>query len=437
MAWPLGLKAMMLHGIIVIDAYLVSSLGEEALAAMGLAGAIAGVVLGFFFAFSSATQIRIAQAFGADDALRLKTGVWCGVVINFCVTCIGLVLVWTLGRQVILSFAHTPWIAEQALSYLAVFSIVLMSEAISGALGSYFNGCSQTRMPFFSYVLTLPMNVGLSIIFIHGLFGMPEMGLVGAAMGSAIAAVIRLLFLATLFLRQYTPVDGYTGGSFSHALKRHLAFSWPIAGTFVSMTLSNQVCMLIYANLSITQFAALTLMMPWVQVIGTIGMSWAQSTGIIVAQLLGKHASGDVLDAFLAKAWRGAFVAALIVASVYTCICFASGWVYSGLQNETRAAVFSFLPVLSLLPFPKISNAICGNTLRAAGDTVYVMKLFVGAQWAFKVPVTALLVLYFDVPVVWVFSVIMIEEFLKLPAFHLRVFAGNWKTRSFDDAEPA
>jgi Na+-driven multidrug efflux pump len=62
MGWPLALKAFMLHGIIVVDAYLVSPLGEEALAAMGLAGAISGLLLGVLFAFSNATQIRIAQA---------------------------------------------------------------------------------------------------------------------------------------------------------------------------------------------------------------------------------------------------------------------------------------------------------------------------------------------------------------------------------------
>ena len=55
-AWPLAIKASMLHGIIVIDAYLVSALGEVALASLGLAGAIAGLFLGFFFAFSRAVS---------------------------------------------------------------------------------------------------------------------------------------------------------------------------------------------------------------------------------------------------------------------------------------------------------------------------------------------------------------------------------------------
>jgi Na+-driven multidrug efflux pump len=49
----------------------------------------------------------------------------------------------------------------------------------------------------------------------------------------------------------------------------------------------------------------------------------------------------------------------------------------------------SFLPVLMLLPFPKVSNAICGNTLRSGGETVSVMLILVWSQWLFRVPTTA------------------------------------------------
>jgi Na+-driven multidrug efflux pump len=124
-------------------------------------------------------------------------------------------------------------------------------------------------------------------------------------------------------------------------------------------------------------------------------------------------------------------VAAGLVSLAYLIVCLASGWIYSGLQVETTAALHSFLPVLLVLPFPKGSNAICGNTLRAAGDTVYVMNIFVGSQWVFRVPATALLVLYFELSVTWVFTLFLLEELVKFPFFHLRLYEGKWK-RGFD-----
>ena len=42
--------------------------------------------------------------------------------------------------------------------------------------------------------------------------------------------------------------------------------------------------MLLYARLDVNAFAAMTLIMPWVQVAGTVGKSWAQAAGIIVVK---------------------------------------------------------------------------------------------------------------------------------------------------------
>jgi len=173
----------------------------------------------------------------------------------------------------------------------------------------------------------------------------------------------------------------------------------------------------------------MALVTPWIMVAGTIGMSWAQATGIIAAQLLGKRHDPATLDRFLTEAWRGAFVAAGAVSALYVTVCLSASWLYPNLTAETRSTLLSFAPVLFLLPFPKGSNAICGNTLRASGDTLYVMHIFVWSQWLFRVPATALAVLYFELPPVWVLSLLFWEEIIKFPAFHRRLWRGDWKAK--------
>lgn len=430
LAWPLTLKALMLHGIVVIDAYLISSLGEEALAAIGLAGAIAGLLLGILFAFSNATQIRVAQSFGATGEVGLKTAFYCGLIINLVAVLIGVIFVGAFGGAIIDSAAQTEWIAAQAMSYLQVFLIVVFTEAVGQCLGSHFNGCGRTKTTFYSYLIAMPVNIAVSIVLIHGLYGAPELGVAGAAYGSAVASLLRVAFMAVQFQRQnrmFRDVAGWSRGSLPFALKRHLLFSLPIAGTFLSMTIGTQVCVLIYARMSVNDFAAITLIMPWIQVAGTFGMCWAQATGIILAQLLGAGAGEQTLDEFLSRAWRAAFLAAGAVALIYLVLCLSSGWIYAGLEAETKTALLLFLPTMLLLPFPKGSNAICGQTLRASGDTLHVMNIFVTGQWLFKVPATALFVLVWELPVAWVFALFLAEELVKFPMFHLRLWKGNWK----------
>ncbi len=430
LAWPMTLKAIMLHGTVVIDAYLVSSLGEASLAAMGLAAAIAGFILGAILAFSNAMQIRTAQAFGTKDPVFMKSTLVSGLVVSLAVGGIGLALLAVFSGSLIDAMAPTIDMARMAKGYLAVFSIVILGEAVGQCLSSYFNGCGRTRLPLYSFCLSLPINVIASIILIHGYFGLPAFGVTGAAMGSAIAICVQVGFLAYQLARidgHLAKVSGWRQATLAKSVYRHVSFSLPIAATFISATFAMHVCTLIYAKLSLNAFAAMTLIGPWIMVAGTIGMQWAQASGIIVAQLLGTKPPEDVLDRFLSSAWRGAFVASAIVAFIYLIICLSANSLYGDLSLETRAILLGFLPILLILPFPKQSNAICGNTLRASGDTIYVMHIFIWSQWLFRVPATALAVLYFDVPVFWVLSLLFFEELIKFPLFHRRLYKGDWK----------
>ncbi len=430
LAWPMTLKAIFLHGTVVIDGLLVSPLGEGALAAMGLAAALGGIVLGIIFAFSHAMQIRTAQMVGRGDPVLLKSVLASGLCVSLSVGIAGALLILSAGPPIIESLAPTEWIASQASSYLAIFSIVILGESAGQCIASYFNGCGRSKLPLYGYLLSVPVNVISSLILIHGWFGLPELGVVGAAFGSAIAITLQTLLWSFFLLRSHLhlrQVKGWHHGSVGLTILRHIRFSLPIAATFISATLATHVCSLIYANMSLNGFAAMTLIAPWNMLAGQISMQWTQATGILVAQLLGKGTSEPILNRFLSQAWFGAFVAASIVAAIFLAMCLTLDLIYPDLEQETRIILFGFLPILLIIQFPRATNAICGNTLRAAGDTVYVMHIFVWSQWAFRVPVTALFVLYFELSPFWILSLFLWEELIKFLPFHRRLWRGDWK----------
>jgi len=430
LAWPMTLKALFLHGTVVIDGLLVAPLGEGALAAMGLAAALGGMVLGVIFAFSHAMQIRTAQAFGTGDRVFVKSALAAGLAINAGIGVVGVVVINGAATPLLAQLAPTDVIASQARTYLSIFSVVILGEAVGQCLASFFNGCGQTKLPLYGYLLSVPVNVVASLGLIHGLWGLPALGVAGAATGSALAICLQTTVWALLLRRHHghlAAVHGWRNGRFRPTLRRHLFFALPIAATFVSATMATHVCSLIYANMALNAFAALTLIAPWNLLAGQISMQWTQATGILVAHLLGQRAPADVLDRFLSQAWIGAFVSAAIVAVVFLAMCLSLDRIYPDLEPETRAILFGFLPLLMLLQFPRATNAICGNTLRAAGDTVYVMHIFVWSQWAFRVPSTALFVLYFGLPAFWVVSLFLWEEVVKFWPFHRRLWRGDWK----------
>ncbi|MFY0618371.1 MATE family efflux transporter [Shimia sp.] len=429
------LKAIFLHGVVVIDGWLVSSLSEAAVGAMGLAVAIGGIILGTIFAFAHAMQIRAAQAFGTGDPVFLKSVLASGLTISLGIGCTGGLLLLGIGQSLIGVLAPSPDVVTHAWNYLSVFVLVVLFESVGQCLSSYFNGIGKTRIPLYGYALSVPINILVSIALIHGYWGLPAFGISGAAMGSAFATLVQVLFFALRLYqsdRHLLKVRGWRQGGFLPTLRRHLAFALPIAATFISATLAAHVCTMIYAGMALTDFAALALIAPWNLLVGQLSMQWTQATGIFVAQLLGRGATETTLDRFLSTAWRGAFASAVLVSLVFVALCLSVDFLYRDLTTQTRATLFSFLPVLVLAAFPRATNAICGNTLRASGDTVYVMHIFVWSQWLFRVPATALAVFWFEASATLVLSLMLVEEIIKFFPFHRRLWTGSWKHARFD-----
>ena len=390
------LKAIMLHGTVVIDAYLVAGLGEASLAAMGLAAAVAGFVLGGILAFSNAMQIRTAQAAGSGDPVYLKSALAAGLTISLLVGAAGLAAITVFGGPVVAAMAPSAEVAGLATRYLSIFSLVIIGEAFGQCMSSYFNGCGRTRLPLYSFCLSLPVNVAASVVLIHGLLGLPAFGVAGAAMGSAIAASVQVAFLGCQPSADGRLPDAclrLATDAFCPDAETALRLALPIAATFFSATFATPC---LHADLRQSQPERLC----------RDDFDRALDHGDRHDRdAMGRRPPGSSWRSFWGngsprRCWmpscRALGVAPLsrrgFVALLLAGVCLSANLLYQDLSVETRSTLLAFLPILLILPFPKGSNAICGNTLRASGDTIYVMHIFVWSQWLFRVPATALAV---------------------------------------------
>ena len=430
LAWPIGMNAILLQLILVIDTVLVSPLGEEALAAMGIAASIAGIVLGLLFAFSNGTQLIIAQAFGAANALAMNQGFRAGRFINGVIALLGILVIFTVAKPLIELIADNHSISLMSYQYLSVFSFVTIGVALSQNITVYFNATGNSRIPFYANIIEIPVNVLVSLVLIYGYLGIPEMGLVGAAVGSAVAVSCRTVFLLVFYskqqLKKSKAQDNKPQTITKANIQYHLKYATPIAGTFVSSVIAGSICMLIYAKLGVNQFAALTLIAPWVKVCGQLSTAWAQATSIFVGQLLGNK-SFELLDSFISKAWRVSFYISVVIAFAYVAMFYLFKMIYPELQQETVDTLWEFVPILFVIAFIRTSNTFCGNVLRAGGDAKHVFKIHAYTQWLVTVPLSALFVLYWELSVVWVFALTFLEEAIKSVPFHLRMLGGKWK----------
>ena len=92
-AWPSAVESLLIALISIVDMIMVSSIGTEAVAAVGIVTQPRFLIMSFVLSINIGTTVIVARRKGANDALSaniaLKNAVMISVVISFLTTTIG------------------------------------------------------------------------------------------------------------------------------------------------------------------------------------------------------------------------------------------------------------------------------------------------------------------------------------------------------------
>lgn len=415
-AWPMAFNAILTQSISIVDLLLVASLGDVAVAAFGIGGAIGAFVLSIQMAIGQGTQLVLSRAAGTANAEKVGLEVACGWV-HSVVFALAAIFVLLLGAKPMIAFiAHDSFVAQQANSYLQVFLLVLAFSSLCKVAESYFNATKKTRIPLYGYLLEIPVNIFCSAALIHGLWGAPALGLAGAAWGSCIAIFFRLIYLG--YRMNDERVKGHIAGVLKvnrAALLAHFHEVFPVVANFIVLFTGMLVFQGLFAQLSVASYAAITLVLPWMKIGSMFVNSWTQSSTILVSQKLGRKLHQDIPSLVMQSKFVTGVMMGFMMLGFFL---FSLGIprLYPGLSAETIDALAIIAPIYILIPLFRVNNMFCGNVVRALGKSYLIVRINIITQWLIAIPVCALLV-YLKAPLAMVFGVILLDEVLKYYPF--------------------
>ena len=88
-----------------------------------------------------------------------------------------------------------PEVVDLAMPYLNLVAASLIPLIVFQAFKQFSDGLSMTKYPMYATIAANIVNVILNYIFIFGKFGAPELGIVGAAIGTLVSRVIMVAYL--------------------------------------------------------------------------------------------------------------------------------------------------------------------------------------------------------------------------------------------------
>jgi MATE family multidrug resistance protein len=99
------------------------------------------------------------------------------------------------ARPLMYAMKQPAEVVDLAMPYLNLVAASLIPLIIFQAFKQFSDGLSMTRFPMYATILANIVNVALNYMFIFGKFGAPEIGVVGAAIGTLPSRVIMVIYL--------------------------------------------------------------------------------------------------------------------------------------------------------------------------------------------------------------------------------------------------
>ena len=430
--WELALPSILgnLSYTIVgmVQTKFVGELGPQALAAVGAGQRVMFAMLAVLMAVSAGTTALVARAWGAGDYEEASRVTMASLVLGGSLAAVVAVLGFLFAGSMAGVFGlddETLAMATLNIRWLSFFNIAFAGMLIlSAALRASGDAWSPLWISAGINVLNLP----LLYAFIFGRWGMPEMGVAGAAVAAGIAFSFGTLVLLILWVRQKFRVRHVSGGWWRRQrLKQLVGIGYPAALEQGVFQLGFFIFLIVIGNNYGTEaFAAYNIGVNILAVCMTVGFGFS----IAGSTLVGQHLGAKDFAGAVRSGWRSMYLAIAsmgLIGSAVMIYAQALAKYFIGSGDLTIEYTVQFIYVLgAMMPLLAVEFAI-GGALRGAGDTRFPLIATILGLLVMRCGLAAVAA-YFGLPVIWVYAALVGDYILKGALLIWRFQQGRWRT---------
>lgn len=396
---PMALTQLAQFSIFTIDILMIGRLGPQDLAAASLGTVIYFLLWMLGFGPVMAVTPMISQALGADtnDTYNVR------VSVRMALWTIALMSPFMLGlvfmaEPISLLAKQDPVQSAKAGNYVLALAAGWPFALGTMVLRNFLAAIEKTMVPLILAILTTVINAGLNALLIFGLFGFPEMGLVGAGIASSLSYTIGF-FMFVIYVNMdkvSAPFKIFKNLFTPHwdRLREIVKLGWPISMTTVFEGMLFNACVLLMGLIGVMEVAAyqialnvsaLAFMFPW-------GLSMAGSVRVGLA--VGAENPEAIKRTGLIT-MAASVVGIMIFAIPVALAPHGVASLYLDTQNPDNqiviALVASFLPLAAAFMFFDAIQVAANQILRGMKDVQWPMVATGISYWVIGFPVAAYL----------------------------------------------
>ena len=431
-AVPVGLQSMLQSSFSMIDQLMVGQLGSTAVSAVEVAGRPAFIYSVILGAAATIAGIMISQYLGMEDRNMADRSLSVNLTATAALALLFTVLCALFPEQIVgLYIEDDPAILAAGRNYLLCILWTYLPMGISSILAVMVRCLGRAVWPLAAGIASAVVNTVLNYGLIFGHFGLPALGVTGAAAASIISQFVNMLLMLVIFY--LVRLRGQKDFRFSLSLgtggyRQYLMMLLPILIAELLWSLGQNVNTFIYGHLEKGDLAAMSMTGPIQGLfIGALsGVS--QAAGILIGKRLGANEYEEAY--WESKKLIGYGLAGSLLLSALL-ICLRQTYVpLYNVEPGVRETAARLLLAFALLAPVKVTNMILGGgVVRSGGKTAYIMAIDIAGTWLIGVPLGLTTAFLFHLPVEWVYFLLSQEELVRL-AMTLMVFRRRgWMNR--------
>lgn len=428
LAAPIMLQNLVFASLNLVDGVMIGQLGESAVAAVGVANQVFFLVNLLLFGIGSGSAIFAAQFWGRKDIQRIKSVLGLNLLMSISGALVFSVVAILFPVQVISIYSKDPAVISQGSVYLQIVAFSYGVTAITSSYAFILRSTENVKLPLLTSIVALSLNTLMNYALILGNFGMPALGVKGAAYATIISRLIEVCLLLWIIYRKKLPVAGKLSELLNLkllSLKKFFNTTLPVIATEIVWSFGITTYNIVYARIGTESIAAVNIAGTLDRIIFVVFIGLGNACAIMIGNLIGAEENEIATvyaKKFLALGAIGATTLGLFMA------LFASPLlVFYNVSELTIEFTIKLIGLMAIsLPIRSLNLILLIGILRAGGDTRVAFFIDAGSVWVIGVPMAFIGAFVFGLPIHWVYLMVLADEVVKLALGLLRFFSQRW-----------
>jgi putative MATE family efflux protein len=436
-ALPVSLQSMLFALLGVVDIFMVSQLGESATAAVGVGNRLFFFNLAVILGVCGAVTVLASQYYGSGNIDGIRRTLAQSWFISIVVT-VPFIFIYLIFDHEIVSFmSEDPDYVNYARDYLVVTGISLIGTAILVPIESILRSVGEAKLATQVSILAIIVNIIFNTALIFGLWGFPQWGVFGAAVGTFISRFFQAAVMVYFFCKRYahllpTKFD-WAQGALKQYRKKYFQISLPMLIHDSLWTGGLIVYSILYGQIGVSELAIISFLSPIEGVLISTFIGFAVAASV----LLGNDIGSKQYDRVEKTAWWYVSTSSVFAITLFLLVWVCSPLIYKLLEitplTDTDMALNVCL-VMALGMILRVFNMVgIGGVLKSGADMRYSIFIDTFGQWAIGIPLTYYTGMVLGLPLHYVLMSLLVEEFVKGVLTTQRIQSKRWINNIVDD----